>query len=89
MSSVADHFVKNLFADKVKLEVIYGSTEAGIMSFFNEDLSKEHVRTGECGRIRDGVEIKVFSKERLKRTLGERMYVLIGIFANIQKLHPH
>lgn len=59
MGTMANQFTKTVLGGRVKLEVVYGSTEAGMLSCFNSDQTYDTVRAGECGRIYDGVEIKV------------------------------
>lgn len=74
IASVAENFVKKVLGGRVKLDIVYGSTEVGMISDTREDMGRGSVKTGECGRLYPGLEMKVgllYSREEGARTTGD------------------
>lgn len=59
LASVAENFEKKVLEGRVKLEIPLGATEVGLISIVDEVQRQGRVKTGECGRLFPGLEMKV------------------------------
>lgn len=59
LASVAENFEKKVLKGRVKLEIPLGATEVGLISIVDAGQRQGRVKTGECGRLFPGLEMKV------------------------------